>query len=53
MKLHFIETDEGPRWIAIVGGAATRPSWSKTIAILRGWKMEAAISAAHLRRTCR
>ena len=53
MTLHHIETLDGPRWIAIVGAAATEPSPYKTIAILRGWRLEAAISAAHVRRAGR
>ena len=50
MKLHLLEYIDGPKWVAIVGAASTAPHWSKTIAILRGWRLEAAIGAAHVRR---
>ena len=53
MTTHLIETLEGPRWIAIVGAASTEPSPYKTVAILRGWRLEAAIAAAHVRRAQR
>lgn len=53
MTLRHIETLDGPRWVCIVGGAATEPSEWMSIAILRGIRMEAAIAAAHVWRQVR
>lgn len=53
MKLHLIEYIDGPKWVAICGAASTDPHWSKTVAIWRGWRLEAAMSASHGRRVMR